>query len=116
MEFQFGQTVTRERRRLAADPYSGGQAPGGWVNAETVELPGAFVASGSSSSLKSGDRSQAITAKSLYLSDPDADVLVGDRIRMGSSLWQIEAKPEADVNPFTGWQPVMEIPLVEVLG
>ena len=68
-------------------------------------------------------RSQILTEKSLYLTDPAADVQPGDRIRRGGTLdentgiWSggtvlyVNARPEADTSPFTGWQPVVEIPL-----
>lgn len=112
MDFPFGEIVYRDRRKLIVDPYDPtSTTPGPWTDPDTIELPGAFVASSSSASIPDPVRSQVITTKSLYLSDPAADVLTGDRIRSGSSTYSVDAKPEADRNPFTGWQPVQEIPL-----
>jgi len=113
--FAYGQDVVRQRRRLVADPYSKKARPGDWTDPESLLIDDASVASSSSRSTRNETRNQIITAKSLYC-DPEADVRVGDRILVGSTVYEVEAKPEADVNPFTGWQPVQEIPLKEVSG
>lgn len=124
MEFPFGQTVFRDRRALIPDPYNPSkQVPGGdWGS--SIQLAGAFVASSSSSSQRDATRAQILTSKSLYLGDTTADVVAGDRIRVGGTIgdlasgtaYLVEARPEADVNPFTGWQPVVEIPLTLTEG
>jgi hypothetical protein len=113
--FPFGQTVQRDRRVPVLDTYSQQMVPGDWSSVTTITIPSAFVASSSSSAVQSATRTQALTAKSLYCA-PTADVLVGDRIRFGTSTMYVHAKPEADINPFTNWQPVMEIPLEEASG
>ena len=114
--FPFGQQVVRERRKRIPDPYNPDETTDGpWDDPDELEIPGAFVASSSSADVASATRSQVLTAKSLYC-EPTADVLVGDRIRAGAAVYQVDAKPEADTNPFTNWQPVQEIPLEEVSG
>lgn len=116
MDFPDGQQVFRDRRKLIPDPYNpDSTTPGDWDDPDTIDLEG-FVASSSSSSMSDATRNQVLTSKSLYLTDPSADVLVGDRIRWGNSKMYVEALPSADVNPFTGWQPVVEIPLSGVAG
>jgi hypothetical protein len=113
----FGQTVVRERRKRIPDPYNPDRlVDGPWDDPDTLELPGSFVASSSSSATNTATRTQVITTKSLYCTDPTADVRVGDRIRDGERVYPVDAVPAADTNPFTGWQPVKEIPLKEVLG
>lgn len=125
MEFPFGELVVRERRQPVIDPYDPGtQVPGSWDDPLTyLPLEQAFVASSSSTAPVDATRSQILTEKSLYLTDPHADVLPGDRIRRGGVLdedtgvWSggdvlyVNVRPAADTNPFTGWQPVVEIPL-----
>jgi hypothetical protein len=125
MEFPFGEQVVRERRQLVTDPYDPGtHVPGSWDDPlNYLELERAFVASSSSTSPVNATRSQILTEKSLYLTDPSADVQAGDRIRRGGILdedtgkWSggdvlyVHVRPAADTNPFTGWQPVVEIPL-----
>lgn len=124
MEFPFGEQVVRERRQLVIDPYDpGAPVPGSWGDPLTyLELDGAFIASSSSTAPLDATRSQILTEKSLYLTDPDADVRAGDRVRRGGSkggdgIWRggevlyVNVRPAADTNPFTGWQPVVEIPL-----
>ncbi|TFC30109.1 hypothetical protein E3O55_08480 [Cryobacterium sp. MDB1-18-2] len=115
MGFQFGETVLRDRRRKNVNPYSKEIAPGDWADVDTIPIEGAFVAASSSIAVSSATRTEILTAKSLYC-DPADDVLVGDRIRVGDDSYQVNAKPAADVNPFTGWQPIQEIPLGEASG
>jgi hypothetical protein len=117
MDFPDGVTVYRDRRREVPAQYVPGEtSPGDWDDVETIELPEAFVASSSSSSLRNATRAQILTAKSLYLTDPDADVLPLDRIRVGAAVYYVHVRPEADVNPFTGWQPVLEVPIETTEG
>ena len=112
MEFPHGESVTRERRLPVTDPYDpGATVPGSWSDPlDVLVLHGAFVASSSSTAPANATRTQILTAKSLYAA-PDVDVRAGDRIRRGGETYYVNARPEADTNPFTGWQPVVEIPL-----
>lgn len=126
MDFPFGQTVFRDRRGTKVDPYnpSKTRAIDEFDPELTIELAGAQVASTSSTALRNATRTEILTAKSLYLTDVDADVREGDRIRVGGSkddlssgvAYMVTARPASDVNPFTGWQPVVEIPLENVKG
>ena len=125
MEFPFGELVVRERRMPVVDPYDPDtMVPGSWGDPLAyLVLEQAFVASSSSTAPTSATRAQILTEKSLYLTDPAADVQPGDRIRRGgvldvdSGVWSggdvlyVNVRPAADTNPFTGWQPVVEIPL-----
>lgn len=125
MEFPGGEQVVRERRQPVTDPYNpSSQVPGSWGDPLAyLVLEQAFVASSSSTAPVDATRSQILTEKSLYLTDPSADVQPGDRIRRGGTLdvvsgvWSggtvlyVNVRPAADTNPFTGWQPVVEIPL-----
>lgn len=113
MEFPFGETVVRERRRPVIDPYDPGTSvPGSWDDPlDVLTIEGAFVASSSSTAVTDATREQILTDKSLYCTDPNVDVRAGDRIRRGADVFYVNSRPEADRNPFTGWQPVVEIPL-----
>jgi hypothetical protein len=114
--FDFGETVVRRRPIRTPDPYDpDATVPGDWDDAEELELPGAFIASSSSAAVQSATRTQVLTEKSLYC-DPALDVRALDRVIAGGHTYTVDALPQADVNPFTGWQPVQEIPLTEVLG
>lgn len=117
MRFPHGQKVHRDRRKQVPDPYNPAKTvPGPWSDADTIELDGAFVASSSSTAVTDATRSQVLASKSLYVTDPDVDVKVGDRIRAGSGTYYVNELPDADQNPFTGWRPVKEIPLDLTLG
>ncbi|MCW2165069.1 hypothetical protein B0I12_002224 [Microbacterium hydrothermale] len=111
MNFASGQAVERDRRPQVPDPYNPARTvPGSWEDADTIEIPDSWVASGASTSTETATRSQIVTEKSLFCS-PDADVLPGDRIRADGVNYYVKVKPAADRNPFTGWQPVLEVPL-----
>lgn len=125
MRFPHGETVFRDRRASIPDPYNPDRIiPGDFDPDLTIELSEAFVASSSSTAPQDATRSQILTTKSLYLSEPGADVLPGDRIRVGGVIddfdtgvaYMVEVVPVADVNPFTGWQPVLEVPLENAEG
>lgn len=113
MEFPHGETVTRERRMPVIDPYDPTTSvPGSWDDPlDVLPLPSCFVDSASSTSTNDATRSPVSTSKSLYSTDPSVDVQVGDRIRRGSDLFYVRERTEADTNPFSGWRPVVEIPL-----
>ncbi|TFD58036.1 hypothetical protein E3T43_07255 [Cryobacterium sp. Hh7] len=116
MEFAAGQSVLCDRRKLITDPYNpDSTTQGPWSDALTISVDGAFIASSSSTAVSSATRTQILSEKSLYC-PPEADVVEGDRVRLGARTYTVEAIPEADTNPFTGWQPVQEVPLTEVLG
>jgi hypothetical protein len=116
MLFPFGEDVQRDRRPMVQDPYNpAGLVQGSWDDAESVTIPGAWVASSSSAGTADATRTQVLESKSLYCA-PDDDVQVGDRIRAAGGTYYVNALPEADVNPFTDWQPVREVPLDRSLG
>lgn len=115
MQFAAGATVVRLRATPALDPYSKRPVDADWTDPDSLTIGGAFVASSSSSPVDGELRREVVTTKSLYC-DPSADVRVGDRIVSGQHTYTVTAVPEADTNPFTGWQPVQEIPLEEVTG
>ena len=122
MEFAFGQTLYRFRfPALAVDPYNPSRpAPDLTANPDVLTLPGGFVGSSSTVRGVDGVRSQTISEKSLYLTDTTLDVVNGDRIGATNdpalAEYQVDGETAADVNPFTGWQPVREVPLKKVTG
>lgn len=116
MQFPAGEEVVRLRRQDILDPYSGKVTQGDWSNPSEQTLEGAFVASSSTSARSDAARNALLEEKSLYLDDPEADVQAQDRIRAQGVVYQIDGMPSADVNPWTGWQPVREIPLKRVVG
>lgn len=116
--FPEGDTVYRLRAAPVWDPYAEKWVEGDWTTPDTLELPGAYVAQSSTSAVGNATRSQALEAKSLYC-DPDADVIEGDRIRLGGPggpIFPLDGIPAADKNPWTGWRPVREIPLARATG
>ena len=119
MTFAHGRTVYRLRAGVRVDRYSKKESRSDWDAPVLLEIPGAFVASTSTSMLGSATRQQASEAKSLYCSG-DFDVQKGDRIRVGAEggpVYTIDGiPPDADTNPFTGWTTEREIPLSRYVG
>lgn len=128
IEFPHGVALLRDRRARADDPYTdGGTQRGAWDQSLTITLAAAFLGPSSGSFQQSeATREQLITATSLYLPNPSADVRPGDRIRLALTPFDppfgdcpplfVHVRPSAPTNPFTGWRPVAEIPLELVEG
>lgn len=115
--FPAGQTVYRDRRKLVADPYNPDKlTPGSWDDVDTITIPGVFISSAGSSAIPDATRTQVLANRTLYCDARD-DVVVGDRIRTElGEVFAVTALPDADINPWSGWQPVREVPLEEVRG
>lgn len=122
MEFRFGKTVWRDRKPLVTDPRNPDRQIRGTFDVSlTIPLPKAFVGSPSNQIPPTADatRAQLITRKSLFLTDADADVIKGDRIRVGGTKddmasgdpYFVDERPVGDQNPFTGTSFGVEIPL-----
>lgn len=114
--FTAGATVVRVRRKEIIDPYSGQTTLGDWESATESNIDGAFVSSSSTSANSSAARNELLEDKSLYLHDPNSDVQAQDRIKADGVIYTIDGMPSADKNPWTGWQPVREIPLKRWVG
>lgn len=106
----------RQRAVMVLDPYDP-DAPGvpDWSVPDEITVYGS-LASGSSLEQSDPVRAQAVSSAVLVLDDPDADVQRGDRIVQGARVWTVAGFPEADVNPFTGWQPTRVCSLEEAVG
>lgn len=115
MDFPHGVTVERLRAKTRTDRYSQKPVATDWSDPDVLTIANAFVAQSSTSRSQDVTRTQMLELKSLYCA-ADADVQPADRIRAGGIVYEIEGVPAADVNPFTGWQPIREIPLRRDLG
>lgn len=117
---EFHGNVLRWRRPVLPDPYNPDRTVrADWADAVPTVIGGAWIASSSSSATRNENRLQVMTAKSLYLDDPFADIQRHDGISVTGASgpdYVVEVMPSADYNPFTGWQPVREVPLVEHVG
>lgn len=112
--------MVRERRPQVVDPYDPDRTvPGSWDAASSLTIERAWIAQSSSISLTTATRVQTLTAKSLFSTNPFADVKPGDRVRdpdnPGEYLY-VTAEGHSDTNPFTGWRPYIELPLEKVEG
>jgi len=121
---EFNGKVYRWRRKPAANGYNPNRPTfGPWSEADVVVLEGAAVLSSSNHALRTADRDQALTAKSLFLDEapgPGTDVRRGDGISLSPGgdepEFMVEVVPAVDVNPFTGDVLAVEIPLTGATG
>lgn len=112
----FGRPLKRLRAPLVEDPYNPARTVQDW-DGEVDELTfNGFIATASSVMTPDGAREQAVTAVTLTVADPTVDIKRGDRIKDGSHVYTVDVVPSVDANPFTGWQPTLEVGLQEVEG
>ena len=110
-----GETVTRLRRQMVLDPYSGEQTQGSWESASELVIEGVAIAPASSVEPAVDGRQQVVTAMSVYGAQ-GLDILPADRIRARSGLWDVVGDEQAWSNPFTGWAPGSEYGIKKVSG
>lgn len=122
MFFGNGVTVFRDRRATAVDPYNPSRTePGAWGS--SIAIANAYIGPASSVAVSEPTRNQVQEQLALFCAPTD-DVQRGDRIREGGTLgdlnsgvaYLVQELPDAPRNPFTGWQPVLEVPLERVVG
>lgn len=112
----FGRPLKRLRAENVYDPYNPLKMVPDW-DGELDELTfSGFIATASSVMTPDGAREQAVTAVTLTVADPNVDIRRGDRIRDGAHVYTVDVVPSVDANPFTGWQPTLEVGLQEVEG
>lgn len=113
---EFGRPFKRLRAPLVEDPYNPARTVSDW-DGEVDELAfNGFISTSSSAMSPDGAREQAVTAVTLTVADPTVDIKRGDRIEDGSHVYTVDVVPSVDANPFTGWQPTLEVGLQEVEG
>jgi len=112
MDLPYGVSVFRDRRKPVTDPYDPDhEIPGTWDDPlDTITIEQASVGPSSSTAVPDAARTQILTYMSLYCA-PGVDVKAGDRIRTSSDKYDVNEVPDAVTNPFTGWTPILEIPL-----
>lgn len=118
MPMAFPTRFIRLRASHASNPYNPSQLVLDWQHVSELEFAG-MLASSSSTENRDGNDVVVSSSATLTVSDPDLDISVHDRIRADPDdgrLYEVVGFPARDVNPFTGWQPTLEINLVEVRG
>lgn len=112
----FGRPLTRLRAEGEFDPYNPLHMVPNW-DGEVDELAfNGFISTSSSVMSPDGAREQVATDATLTVADPNVDIRRGDRIKDGGRVYVVDVVPSVDANPFTGWQPTLEVGLLEVEG
>ena len=105
MIFDHGVTVTRIRRRMVADPYSGEETLGDWSDPDELPIPGCAIAPLDSSEAVNVERELLTSYRNLY-APSGADVRAEDRIRDDKGVvWVVDGMPFDWHHPMTGWRP-----------
>lgn len=100
--FPFGETVTRLRAPLVADPYSAEGTAEDWSNPSELAIPGCAVAPVSSAEAPQVGRVELLTLRTL-LAPFGADILPTDRIRdAAGTVWKVDGRRADFRSPFTG--------------
>lgn len=108
--FAFGQPVTiLHRTQGSARDNDGNFAP----TTVSVTVQGAFAPRGSTEIVQGQD--VVITQPTVYL-PPGTVIGPADAVTVAGVTYQVDGAPNAYVNPFTGWQPGVEVKLREVTG
>lgn len=117
------QILIRLRRQNKPDPYNPDrQVPTSWDQAVSAQIKGVLVAITSTehpgASHPAALREDIAYTAQLIIDDPKADIQRGDRICLPdhSHCWDVQGFPQANQNPFTGWQPTLVCNLKEVRG
>lgn len=84
-----------------------------WTYPERLEFTGMLTQS-SSTRIPDGLRDQTDTGAYITCNDPTLDIRNKDRIETipyDGRRWEVNGEPSRDINPFTGTQPTLEIPV-----
>ena len=110
-----GETVTRLRRQMVLDQYSGESTQGSWDAPDELAVSGAAIAPSSTTEPLADNRRMVVTSMSLYCAS-GLDVKPDDRIRARSGVWDVVGEEQMWSSPFTGWSPGSEYELRKVAG
>ena len=112
----FGRPLRRLRAKGEFDPYNPLHMVPNWDGAVDELAFNGFISTSSSVMSPDGAREQVVTDATLTVAAPNVDKKRGDRIKDGSHVYTVNVVPSVDANPFTGWQPTLEVGLQEVEG
>lgn len=109
MTFPFGEPITLVHRTKGAPDTYGNDT---WTTTSTTVV-GAFNPGGSSESVQGQDVLTVQPAVYLPAGTPLASI---DGVQIRGLSYEVDGAPNTWVNPFTGWQPGIEVRLKRVTG
>jgi hypothetical protein len=107
--FPFGRDVSLVRRTKSGTDAYGNDA----FTTTTTVVKGAFAPGGSTEQVQGQD--VLITQPTVYL-PAGTDVSAVDAIDIDGDRFEVDGTPNHWMNPFTGWQPGVEVRLRRVTG
>ncbi|MEV0267718.1 hypothetical protein AB0H43_03000 [Hamadaea sp. NPDC050747] len=117
MTLPAGETVIRWRAGTIADEY--GNRVRSWDAATSTPIDGCGVAQGSlgrTDEVRAADSEGEPSDLTVYITDPEADVLATDRLEVRGRVYAIEGEPAAWANPMTGTAFGLVVRLLRVPG
>lgn len=108
MDFPYGETVTRLRRGLVSDPYSGEDTLADWATATSVDIELCAVVPGGSIE-PSQDAREAVATDFIVYAPTTSDVVAQDRLVVRGLTCDIVGRPADWRSPFVDWWPGLEI-------
>lgn len=109
MRFPHGETITVIRATTTGtDDY--GNAIEGWDTATETTIPGCAVALRSEPESGGYDSPAVLVGITVY-APAGTDIRHTDRVRVRGVLYEVDGIPGDWMNPFTGWNPGLEVAL-----
>jgi hypothetical protein len=108
--FPFGETVVLHSRTLTGQDVLGNDI---YTSAD-ISYGGCAFSSGGSIELLQGQ--DLVTTQPTVCLPVGVTVKTTDRVTVRGDLYEVDGSPNADTNPFTGWQPGVIVKLQRVTG
>lgn len=113
--FAFGETVTVLRGTPVIDPYSGEETGTDWSNPTPTPFPDCGVAPRLTPETPASDRTMIVEGCTVYM-PYGTDILATDRAMVRGDTYEVDGDVGVWRNPFTGWEPGIEVNLKKVNG
>lgn len=77
----------------------------------THDLAGCIVAPRTTADISSRGRQGVVVGLTLYVPDPDADIVHTDQVQIGDDVFEVDGEVGRWENPFSGARPGLEVAL-----
>ena len=109
------ETVTVLKATKVTDPFSGEETQESWVNPIATEVPGCIVEPLQSTEPVEAGRAAVHIGYKVHM-PYGTDVTERDRVVLYGQTWNVDGRPFAWKNPFTGREAGTEVQLTQVVG
>lgn len=113
--FPYGESVTVLRGTPVTDPYSGEETGTDWSTPTATVVTDCGVAPRLTPESPANDRTLIIEGYTVFM-PYGTDVLATDRVVVRGDTYDVDGDVGVWRNPFTGWEPGIEVNLKKVNG